>query len=123
MDHPGTQNMCQPVAPGRVGVGDDQLCARVGEATTKVGADIAGTLHRDGQSGKIAAESEGGGGLHRFEHAAGSPWRRIAACTAFDGRPPGDMARHSRDLLHVGDRRADIFGGDIAAAEFLDRAP
>ncbi len=112
----------EPVAAHRADVGDHEPRARVGEAATEVGTDIAGALHCDRQPIEFPAQREPGGDLHRFEHALRGPGRRIAARAPFDRGQARDMARDRGDLLHVLDRRADILCGDVEAAQRLDRA-
>ena len=36
-------------------------------------------------------------------------------------RQTGDMVRRTSDLDHVNDAHADVLGGDVAAAEMVDR--
>ena len=45
----------------------------------------------------------------------------IAADVAAFDRKPGDERRLPADLDHVGDAHADVFGGDVAAAQIVDR--
>src|SRR3546814_11372842 len=82
------------------------------EAAAQVRADIAGALNGDGQVAQPPAQRELGRYLHRFEDALRGPRRRIAARAPFDRRQARDMARDRSDLLHLLDRRADVFGGD-----------
>jgi hypothetical protein len=48
---------------------------------------------------------------------------RIAADRAVLGRKAANVRRALRDRDHVGLGRADILGGDVAAAERIDRVP
>ncbi len=56
-------------------------------------------------------------GLDPQEHAQGRVWARITADFATFDRQSGDKLGLLRNLDHVGDRHADIFGGHIFAAE------
>ncbi len=56
------------------------------------------------------------------KYAIGGDRRRIAAA-ALACREAHDVAGLASDLVHVGNRRADILGDDIAAAEIFHEAP
>ena len=61
-------------------------------------------------------------GLDAEEHAERGVRAGIAPDFAAGDRQPGDEAGLLAHRDHVGDRHADVFGGDVIAAEPIDRA-
>jgi hypothetical protein len=82
-------------------------------------ADVAEPLHRHVHALEVAPEPVPHRRLKAEEDAARGEGRGVAAVA----RPAGDVRGRLRHHVHVGDRRADVLGGDVAPAEPLDRRP
>src|SRR6185503_10813087 len=105
---------------GWVDVGDRQFRAFSRGVERDPGSNAARTLERDMQPGDIVlAELVADRRLQAEKNAERRMRTGIAAYFAAFGREPGDVFRLAADLDHVRDAHADVFGGDIAAAEAI----
>ncbi len=103
-----------------VDVGTEELGTLLFELLGQVIADAAEALdrHRATLEARVV-EVPLGRGLHPLEDTPGSDDRRVAAA-AVGRRNSCDPAGLRVDQLHVLHVRADVFGGDVEAAERID---
>ena len=109
---------------GGIDVGDRQICAPSAQACSATPvATLPAPCMRDVQPvDAVLAERALHRGLDAEEHAERRVRPGIAADAGLSsgGRPATNL-RLAADLDHVGDAHADVLGGDVAAAELVDR--
>ena len=110
--------------PALVDVGDRQPGAFGPRKARDSAGDAAGALDREMEPGQcVLAECAADRGLDAEEHPERGMRPGVAPDLAARNREPGDEPGLLRDCDHVGDRHADVLGGDVIAGKPVDRAP
>ena len=104
-----------------IDVGDRQFRALAGGVHRNARRDAAGALDGDVQPfDAVLAERALDRRLDPQERTQRGVRSRVASNTTFV-RKTGDIFGLAADLDHVGDAHADVLGGDVAAAQTVDR--
>src|SRR6267143_1348968 len=112
-----------PLHGGRTHVGNAQLRALGSQQPAKVVAHTTHALYGDGEVLQIRpAEPESDRGLDPQIDTERGLRPRVPARLARRAPEARHIARHARHAGHVDDRRADVFGRDVASAERVNEA-